>query len=67
MEQNQFNDNVKAVAALLTTIIAGVGAYIGLPGFVSAEGIAAVAGAITAAASVFFLIRGNKAPAPPAA
>jgi hypothetical protein len=60
IEQNQFNDNVKAIAALLTTVLAAVAGFVGLPAYVSPELIAGIASAVTAAVSVFYLIRGNR-------
>lgn len=60
MDQNQFNDNVKAVAALVATIVAAIAGIIGLPAYVSPELIAGIASAITAVASVFYLIRAKR-------
>lgn len=60
MDQNQLNDNVKAVAALVTTIITAIAGVIGLPAYVSPELIAGVASAVTAVASVFYYIRAKR-------
>lgn len=62
MEQDRFNDRVKAIAALITSILAGVSAYVGLPEVISPELISLVASAVTACSAVYFFIRGKAAP-----
>lgn len=57
MTEEKFSDGVKAVAALITSILTGVSAYIGLPSFLTADVIAAVVAAINAVAGLYFLIR----------
>lgn len=68
MDQTQFNHDVAAIVALLVTLLGGIAAFVGLPAFVTPELITQVATAITAAASIYFYIRGrNAANAAPAA
>lgn len=57
MDEQQFSDGVKAVVALLTSLVTGISAYVGLPGFISPEVIAAVGSAVSAVGGLYFLIR----------
>lgn len=60
MDQNSFNDNVKAIAALIVTILSAVAGFVGLPAFATPELVATVATAISAVAGVFYYIRARR-------
>ena len=63
-EQTRFNDGLKAIMALITSILSGVGAYVGLPDVVTPELLALVSSALTAVAAVYFYIRGSQQETP---
>lgn len=69
-DQTRLNDGLKAIVALITSLITGASSYIGLPDVITVELVNLVAAAISACAAVYFYIRRKADPvaeAPPAA